>query len=310
MEASLQRYRECLAHQTLKTGLENIVQSLLTLAGKCSGWFTVSFLVSFNHTWSLSPVNHYTGPKKRPERSHRFLKPSARVKIWGLVDLTKLTPHSSLTNKKHRWRIICARYLCWPRPCLLCELQGITVLPGKKRTKKKPKQKKNQTNKTTATTKKNQIKQVFPLKEIRSLLIAYKPMMKVKNLFKYSPEEERISAWTRYLWTWNPACWKQWFSNPSFCKTAELWLSGTEAYLPSHSSNPLAWPLLQPQFQTTLHYPCTSCTETNPQGDQAVLLPLVILRFNHQKRAKNLPRRASKEQNHYLITINLNKNGL
>lgn len=30
----------------------------------------------------------------------------------------------------------------------------------------------------------------------------------------------------------------------------------------------------------------------------------------HQKSAKKLPRRASKEQNHYLITINLNKNGL
>lgn len=34
------------------------------------------------------------------------------------------------------------------------------------------------------------------------------------------------------------------------------------------------------------------------------------LEISHQKSAKKLPRRASKEQNHYVITINLNKNGL
>lgn len=53
-------------------------------------------------------MNHYIVPKKRPERSHHFLKPAARVKKWGLVDLAKLTPHSSLTSKKHRYRI----YVC------------------------------------------------------------------------------------------------------------------------------------------------------------------------------------------------------
>lgn len=67
----------------------------------------------FNDTQSLSTMNHYHVPKKCPERSHHFLKPSARVKRWGLVDLAELTQHSSLTSKKHRWRI----YVC-PLPVL------------------------------------------------------------------------------------------------------------------------------------------------------------------------------------------------
>lgn len=97
-----------------------------------------------------------------------------------------------------------------------------------------------------------------------------------KKGFQYGP---------RYFWTWNPPRYKQWFFKTLFLSDSRAMdcsnviLDGLEAYLPAHSSNPLAWPLLQPQFQTTLQHPCTPCTETNPQGDQAVLLPLVILKL-------------------------------
>lgn len=80
IESAFQRYKECLAHQTLETWLEKHC-AVPPHTGWQMFWLIDSIcLFFFNDTKSLSSMNHYIVPKECPERSHHFLKPTARVK--------------------------------------------------------------------------------------------------------------------------------------------------------------------------------------------------------------------------------------
>lgn len=232
---------------------------------------------------------NYNVLKKHPERPQQSLKCTARVKRWSPVDLANLTPNSLLTSKKH-----------WDEEfnvSLLVVLAKVTFAMW------------------TAVNHCFLWEKVFSLwfskmAETWSLLLdrtqTHTESYKLVEV-KHGQDKERISGWILTLLDW-VVILKCLFLKDWQGTAAETRGSGTGALLPSYSTTPL----LDCLFQATLRCLSTACSCTpnhSRQGETEPCSAPGYFEISHQS-AKKLPRRASKKQNHYLITINLNKNGL